>query len=344
MSEVKRWDASQPADGVMTVDVTSWKYFVEFIHEQALDLPAYVWRGHRRDDWKLIATLYRDHPEFVEDDRSARHLHHMRAFRYAVRGRRGNNPPAIPKEKDWWALGQAHGLATPLLDWTASPFTAAYFAFCKEGAKGDRTDRRVVYGLHRGLVDERWLGQRVQQFAALDLARGGAKETSKPAPDPTPSLPVDARERREENRRRLLAERKKEARRRFLAESAERERLEQGRAQRDADNPSLSFVRPMTDDNARLINQSGLFTRAPNGEDVTPFVQRLFGGKASAALIRLSIPNSERVTALLALNRMNINHLTLFPDLYGASVFCNLALEIDGYSDFGEAYISDLEP
>ena len=100
----------------------------------------------------------------------------------------------------------------------------------------------------------------------------------------------------------------------------------------------------MTDDNARLINQSGLFTRSPNGEDVTPFVQRLFGGKASAALIRVSIPNSERVTALLALNRMNINHLTLFPDLYGASVFCNLALEIEGYSDFGEEYISELDP
>lgn len=95
--------------------------------------------------------------------------------------------------------------------------------------------------------------------------------------------------------------------------------------------PEFEFIRPRSDENQRLVNQSGLFTRAPTGKTIEEWVQAHFVGEASYILMKLLIPNRDREEGLRMLNRMNINHLTLFPDLYGASKFCNLFGEIEKY-------------
>lgn len=227
---------------------------------------AYVWRGQRRADWSLSSSLDRlfqklgllTQPLSVLEERSTEHL---QAFKYAARARRGPNPQPLNGDNDWWALGQHYGLATPVLDWTRSPFAAAYFAF--EEDTSDSTEYRVVYGLDQRAV-EGW----------NDKWRNGAS-------------------------------------------------YEKGRL------PIIDFVEPMSDDNNRLVSQGGLFTRSPLGKPIDQWVPNEFEGSSAAVLLRIEIPNCDRVPCLRALSRMNINHLSLFPDLVGASLSTNLKLQLE---------------
>lgn len=263
MPKKPRWKESLVKNGMCTVDLYDWKYFNDYIYHRLLDYKTYVFRGHRRDDWKLESTL--DRATKKSDDRH----NHLESFKLAVRGRRGPNPAKLETENDWWALGQHHGLKTPLLDWTKSPFVAAYFAFA--GSKENHTSKRVVWALAKWHIENK-----SQQI------RAGFKKTS------VLSRP-----------------------------------------------PVIEFFTPLSDENARLVNQGGLFSRAPDGTAIEDWMKVNFpdtdpdSGKMLA--IKITIPNFNRVQALKSLNRMNINHLTLFPDLYGASSFCNTELEIEKY-------------
>src|SRR5947209_3848569 len=116
MPRTKRWVKSPVVDGVISFTLHSWKYFTDFIYQEMLDYTGYIWRGHRRDDWLLESTLDRLTKSVgVTKHNRVRFLaRHLTRFEYAARGRRGGNPPRIKDENDWWALGQHHGLATPL--------------------------------------------------------------------------------------------------------------------------------------------------------------------------------------------------------------------------------------
>ena len=99
---------------------------------------------------------------------------------------------------------------------------------------------------------------------------------------------------------------------------------------RESARPEVEFIRPRADENQRLVNQGGLFSRAPDGISLDEWISENMPSYGFI-LFKILIPNKDRKECLKTLNRMNINHLTLFPDLYGASKYCNLFGEIDRY-------------
>lgn len=113
----------------------------------------------------------------------------------------------------------------------------------------------------------------------------------------------------------------------------------------------LRYFKPLTDENPRIVNQRGQFSIGGNGKSIERWIKENYKVKECrehlirtlmpdsrkdendlVLLAKLLIPNDDVAACLKMLNRMNINHLSLFPDLTGSAKYCNLCLEIDNYS------------
>src|SRR5260370_514067 len=91
----------------------------------------------------------------------------------------------------------------------------------------------------------------------------------------------------------------------------------------------LLLIFPDSDDNKRLLGQSGLFSKGPVMKPLDEWVKQRSQASKEAVLLKVVFPGDRtfRKAALKKLQLMNINNSTLFPDLFGASLFCNIVSE-----------------
>lgn len=95
---------------------------------------------------------------------------------------------------------------------------------------------------------------------------------------------------------------------------------------------SIDIVRSLTNENQRLLSQQGLFLKIPDLVDLVSWVEESDADSYEhISLFKITFPDSLRKECISVLNTMNINHLTLFPDLSGSSLHTNFLLEIDPY-------------
>lgn len=138
---------------VRIYECASWSDFTQQVRE-VRGLPAgtattkyadrVIFRGHSDPGWKLSSRLQRKFVHFTRGSDGVPTEHNALAqrglepydkvcnkliaqFKRLAQGRPGFSRTA--DDDEIWALGRHHGLITPLLDWTESPYVAAFFAF-----------------------------------------------------------------------------------------------------------------------------------------------------------------------------------------------------------------------
>lgn len=243
----------------------SWRDFTNLLESDFFNRPGVqlVFRGHRRFDWSLMPTLGRLTTNGIVTEALANAQ--LKRFKRAVRGRL-SDAAMVDEDDELWSVGQHHGLMTPLLDWTYSPYVALFFAFHKDDSKEEAANPyRAVYVLNKSFLAER------------------------------------------------------------------------------EDETSIRVWEPRKDDHGRLVNQAGLFTFSPTDATIeNKLATVLADGEQfedeelrSASedeqpdilakyICKIYIRNEERDACLRHLRRMNVHHASLFPDLLGASEYCNV--------------------
>lgn len=128
------------------IRVDTWESFLE--HITRTPYSNWAFRGERDERWPLYSSLSRYFQNFCvartawpEQERRILRIFKRKAHVFL------ENPPSVDDDFQWLALMQHHGAPTRLLDFSWSPYVAAFFAM--ERAIGDS----VVWAMNPARVD-----------------------------------------------------------------------------------------------------------------------------------------------------------------------------------------------
>jgi hypothetical protein len=303
----------------------------------------FIFRGQERSSYKLLSSFERRIDDLTYHDELI--TQHMARFKNAIRGRSNLTEEENKNDLEIFAIGQHWGLFTPLLDWSAIPLVALYFAYCekrylnveydtdvnlkqkirKEMKKID--EDRAVFVLNAKRINEM-----VDILAIIRLENEIKKTKNEELEKVLFALGIS----KKISTANISIENK------AILGQLLREKIDwmptgikeiikniQTNAKGEL---GIEIFSPKSGSNGRLVNQRGLFTLCYKERDVEKAISSLYLPESLSGnnilgkeelLLKITMPNSESNSILQSLESMNINHLSLFPDLIGSSIYCN---------------------
>lgn len=126
----------------------SWKSFKDYIDDLSADRRSLLFRGQSRAEWGLVSTYHR----LASPGEPANYwkaLYVVHDYICTWSGRTWNLADTFDVASFLGFL-QHNGFPTPLLDWTRSPYAAAYFAFAGVSDSNPTSDEVAVFAFdHR---------------------------------------------------------------------------------------------------------------------------------------------------------------------------------------------------
>jgi hypothetical protein len=315
------WEQESFVNGYNEIELKSWEYLYEFLSRHDYVYPKYIFRGHSRKSFSLNPPLARAIDPLNKNEK----FKYLDNFKLAVRGRLERNYKQL-SDKELWVLGHTHGLQTPLLAWTQSAYIAAFFAFYNPrrlNVKAEITPKefreqknllnepRSIFILNRSLIEEKR-----KQFR-LDFVKSTYPKVFEKLKEMSGNLIAF-------NDPNFLDQYIDRITKKGSSMTLSTELLNACEtATRNRDQFMVEIIQHTLMDNPGLISQACLFTHGPMDMPLEQWVQENFSDCRDEVLIKINIPNEQRNQCLKILNQMNINNLTLFPDLNGSAIYCN---------------------
>lgn len=110
----------------------------------------YFYRGQADAEWGLVPSLHRIATDLGWGAEQAVEAEKKAVAEFRAQAHLSISQSLLPNNRDsiiaWWSLMQHHHAPTRLLDWTASPLVAAYFAVEQQAARAG-----AIWVVHRGI-------------------------------------------------------------------------------------------------------------------------------------------------------------------------------------------------
>lgn len=108
--------------------------------------------------------------------------------------------------------------------------------------------------------------------------------------------------------------------------------------------PDIRLLEPKRDEHGRLVNQAGLFTISPDDATIENKLAEILGDEnfpddelrqadektepevLAKYICKIYVKNEAQAECVKYLRKMNVHHASLFPDLIGASQYCNIVV------------------